>query len=270
MENRTMFPNLNKASIRYLTENLSGNFEYRNSYHFSENIRLLFSRQRLKFLEWLLPLDALFDQEFLDMLGDSRTIEIEEMNITVIGSILSKEPKNFNVIYANCNTVKLDHWPVKKLTPKILITAFSKFIGYFRKVRTQPGHSLSHLQGLKTIHIHCITPVLILDCQYVQILFEAFYKSSFYDITQHFSVQDTCNDFTSSVAHLPLPGHGDNIVLIKLNLGHLGIDQLKSLYLILGLVLEQDFYFYRVQDCTKNRQLHTYSRDASKFICHKL
>ena len=205
-----------------------------------------------------MPLDALFDQEFLDLLGGTM---IEEMNVTVVGSIAGEVPEDFNIIYANCNTsVKLDSWSGIKLTPDILIAALARFINCFHRVR--PGHSLAYRQGLKTINIHCITPVLLLDCQYVQILFEAFYKSSFYDITQHFDVMDSCKIHrTSSASHIQLPGYSGNTVLFTLNYGYLGINQQpKFFYLREGLVLQQNVDKNKAQVCTKNRQLYTYSQ----------
>ena len=263
MENRTekMLPNLDVVSIYFLNTNFSGNVKY--PFAFKGNLRLIFSRYKLQLLEWILPLDALFDQEFLDLLGGTET-EIVKMNITVIGSVVGEVPKDFKV-YTNCNSsVKWQSWSIMKLTPDILIAAFTKFIDSFHKVykaRARPAHSLAHEQGIKEISIDCITPVLFLDCQYVQLLFEAFYKSSFYDITQHFNVKDNCyGDTVSYASHLPgLPCCN----LVLLNFGnHLAINQPSNcniLYLCSGLVLEQNFDIKSAQVCT-NRQLYTYSR----------
>ena len=257
IENRTdMFPNLNVVSIRFIMANLSGNVKY--PFDFSDNLGLIFSRHKLRLLEWILPLDALFDQQFLDLLGGTET-EIEKMNITVIGSVVGEVAKDFK-IYANCNrSIKWESWSIMKLTPDNLIAVFTKFIDSFHKVRARPGHSIAHQQGIKEISIDCITSILLLDCQYIQILFEAFYKSSFYDITQYFSVEDNCHGDTISYAsHVPgLPGCN----LVLLNFGnHSGINQPSNmLYLCSGLVLEQTFDIKRAQVCT-NKQLHTYSR----------
>ena len=76
-------------------KNFSGNVKY--PFGFRDNLRLIFSRHKLEVLEWVLPLDALFDHNFLDLLGGT---EIEVMNITVIGSIVGEVPKDFK-IYAN-------------------------------------------------------------------------------------------------------------------------------------------------------------------------
>ena len=80
MENRTekMLPNLDVVSIHFLNTNFSGNVKY--PFVFKGNLRLIFSRYKLQLLEWILPLDALFDHEFLDLLGGTQS-EIDKMNI---------------------------------------------------------------------------------------------------------------------------------------------------------------------------------------------
>lgn len=241
-----MFPNINVASIYFIIMNTSGYVSY--TYDFGVNLKLVFSRDKLRVLDWILPLGALFNQDFLDLL-DGGTV-IEEMNITVIGSTVGKRPNNFK-IYANCTIFDWEFWSIMELTPDVLINAFTRFIGFFSS-----RCSLAHRQGLKLIGIHCVTPVLYLNCQYIQVLFETFYKSSFYNITQGFGLVDNCrSDTISSATHVHLPGYSNNIVLLIISGNHLGINQpFKTLYLQSSLVYsgkdERLLKFVQIDHCT--------------------
>ena len=249
-----MFPNLNVASIYFIMKNFSANVKY--PFGFSDNLRLIFNRHKIQLLKWILPLDTLFDEEFLDLLGGT---EIDKMNISVVGSITGEVPQD----YGNCRGYfEWESWSIMKLSPEILIAAFSKFIDFHKVPRARPGHSLANQQGLKAVSIQCITPVLYLDCQYIQVLFEAFYKSSFYDITQAFSVADKCHgdNILSYASHQHLLDSGDNVIVLVIIGNQSGTDLPSNmLYLLSGYVMEKKFDTGSAQVCT-NRQLHTYSQ----------
>ena len=228
MANRIdIFPNLEMISIRILVTEL-GDVKYPSD--FIGNLRLVFSRQTsLSKLKWVLPLRVLIDDNFFSCLNGIFDIEIVQMEVSILGSIVQL-PKSYESCCSHVDNKDLSH--VVKLTPDMFITALVKFENYFRK--------------LTLMRILFYTPVLYLECQQVHALFEALYNSFFYNDLQIFEMIDACFKIIVSDLH----STGTKMPVVR---NH-SSDEGYSLSIISGLILRKHGKFY---SCG-NRQLYTY------------
>ena len=224
-----LFPNLETISVQLLLA------EPRNAKYpsdFLENLRLVLSREKsISKLEWTMPLRVLTDDNFYSCLDGVFDIATLEIKVIIIGSLV-QVPKS----YESCcsNSKMLSH--VVKTTPKMFITALTKFTSYFHK----------------QLSVMYLTMVWYLECQQIQALFEALYKSSFNNEIQIFEMTDVCLKLlvTSIIRH------GRPVVRITVlhNSSHSSGDDWHTRYLINGQITE-DFKLY--ESCG-NRQLYTF------------
>ena len=224
------FPNLNLVDIHLHMQSIVMTI-VKYPIDFTDNLRLLSNNQRiLPKLEWFLPLNILIDDEFLNVLDRTLNIEIGELDMIVVGSLVGEVPKDLTV-YTDTNcSLQWEALPVAELAPDMFITVLAKFANFHRA---------------SEIFINCVTPVSFLDCQYVQRLFETLYDSSLYDAIQKFELMDTCSQ--SYAASLP----DSNAVEIILR----NSERQRLFYLTLssGLLNDTDTV---VHNCT-NERLYT-------------
>ena len=188
-----LFPNLNQVTIT-VTVNENGTTQY--PFEFIDNLRLILMKQRrLLQLKWMLPLNVLIDQDFFDLFNKSVAIDVRDMNITLVGSLLDKVPKDLDS-YTSCYST-WESWPTINLSPYTFLLAIQNFTSYFK---------------LSTLNIAFFTPVPFLDCQYIQNFFKDIHLLSFYDPMQYFIMHDLCTD-----SYLSYKLVNDDEVFIKLN-----------------------------------------------------
>ena len=114
------FPNLNLVDINLHMQSIVLTI-VKYPIDFTDNLRLLSNnRQRiLPKLEWFLPLNILIDDEFLNVLDRTLNIEIGELDMIIVGSLVGEVPKDLNA-YTSCS-LQWEALPVAELAPLITI-----------------------------------------------------------------------------------------------------------------------------------------------------
>ena len=265
-----LFPNLNIVTIT-VTVYENGTTEY--PFEFIDNLSLILTRQRrLLQLKWMLPLNVLIDQDFFDLFNKSVAIDVRDMNITLLGSLLDKVPKDLDS-YTSCYST-WESWPTINLSPYTFLFAIQNFTSYFK---------------LSTLRIVFVTPVPFLDCQYIQNFFEDIHMLSFYDAMQYFIMHDHCTDsyllyelVNDDEVFIELNSSNDsNILIMKFHSGLLHIykqtdyigvrvckypevSRMCSNPLHLAMIIEDTDEFSSITEACVNSQSNTFKQEITQ------